>query len=218
MEAARSTFLNLSPEKQDRVLAAALGEFSDKGYQQASVNTMVSALGIAKGSIYQYFKDKKSLFLYIFDFAIGMVRRTLLVVKEETREENFFVRLEKSLLAGVAFIQRHPRVYGLYLKILFDQHVPRRQELLRAVRQFAAEYLGSLVRQGQARGELRADLPTGAAIFLLDALLDRFLQAAALPSFDVTLGLDQAGPEEMRHRVGELVNLLKAGLANSSEQ
>jgi len=150
MEAARSTFLNLSPEKQDRVLAAALGEFSDKGYQQASVNTMVSALGIAKGSIYQYFKDKKSLFLYIFDFAIGMVRRTLLVVKEETREENFFARLEKSLLAGVAFIQRHPRVYGLYLKILFDQHVPRRQELLRAVRQFAAEYLGSLVRQGQA--------------------------------------------------------------------
>jgi TetR/AcrR family transcriptional regulator len=212
MEAARPTFLNLPPEKRERVLAAALGEFSDKGYEQASVNTMVSASGIAKGSIYQYFKDKKSLFLYIFDFAIGMVRRTLLTVKEETREEDFFVRLEKSLLAGVDFIQRHPRVYGLYLKILFDQHVPRRQELLRAVRQFAGEYLGSLVRQGQARGELRADLPTGSVIFLLDALLDRFLQAAALPSFDVTLGLDHAGPEERRRRVGELVSLLKKGL------
>jgi TetR/AcrR family transcriptional regulator len=213
MEAARPTFLNLPPEKRERVLAAALGEFSDKGYEQASVNTMVSASGIAKGSIYQYFKDKKSLFLYIFDFAIGMVRRTLLTVKEETREEDFFVRLEKSLLAGVDFIQRHPRVYGLYLKILFDQHVPRRQELLRAVRQFAGEYLGSLVRQGQARGELRADLPTGSVIFLLDALLDRFLQAAALPSFDVTRGLDHAGPEERRRRVGELVSLLKKGLA-----
>jgi TetR/AcrR family transcriptional regulator len=213
MEDARPTFLNLSPEKQARVLAAALGEFSDKGFAQASVNTMVSASGIAKGSIYQYFKDKKSLFLYIFDFAIGMVRHTLLAVKEETRDEDFFVRLEKSLLAGVDFIQRHPRVYGLYLKILFDQHVPKRQELLRAVRQFAAEYLGSLVRQGQARGELRAELPPGAVIFLLDALLDRFLQAAAVPSFDVTLGLDQAGPEEMRRRIGDLVNILKMGLA-----
>ena len=218
MEDARPTFRNLSPEKQARVLTAALGEFSDKGYAQASVNTMVSASGIAKGSIYQYFKDKKSLFLYIFDFAIGMVRRTLLAVKEETREEDFFVRLEKSLLAGVDFIQRHPRVYGLYLKILFDQHVPRRQELLRAVRQFAAEYLGSLVRQGQARGELRAELPPAAVIFLLDALLDRFLQAAALPAFDVTLGLDQAGPEEMRRRIGELGDILKAGLAVSCER
>jgi AcrR family transcriptional regulator len=213
MEAARPTFLNLSPEKQERVMAAALGEFSDKGYQQASVNTMVSASGIAKGSIYQYFKDKKALFLYIFDFAIGMVRRTLLAVKEETRDEDFFLRLEKSLLAGVNFIHRHPRVYGLYLKILFDQHVPRRQELLVAVRQFAAEYLGSLVRQGQARGELRADLPTGAAIFLLDALLDRFLQATAVPSLDVTLGLDRAGPEDLQSRVGELVGLLKVGLS-----
>jgi len=213
MEDARPTFRNLSAEKQERVLSAALGEFSDKGFAQASVNTMVSASGIAKGSIYQYFKDKKSLFLYIFDFAIGMVRRTLLAVKEETRDEDFFVRLEKSLMAGVDFIQRHPRVYGLYLKILFDQHVPKRQELLRAVRQFAAEYLGSLVRQGQARGELRAELPSAAVIFLLDALLDRFLQAAALPSFDVTLGLDRAGPEEMRRRVGELVTILKMGLA-----
>lgn len=213
METVRHTFLNLPPEKQARVLAAALGEFADKGYQQASVNTMVTASGIAKGSIYQYFKDKKSLFLYIFDFAIEMVRRILVTVKEETREEDFFVRLEKSLQAGVDFIHRHPRVYGLYLKILFDEHAPRRQELLRAVRRFAADYLGSLVRQGQARGELRADLPTGAVIFLLDALLDRYLQAVAVPSLDVTLGLDQALPAERRRRVGELVNLLKAGLA-----
>jgi len=212
METVRSTFLNLPPEKQERVLTAALGEFADKGYQQASVNTMVSASSIAKGSIYQYFKDKKSLFLYVFDFAIGVVRRTLLAVKEESRGEDFFTRLEQSLLAGVDFIHRHPRIYGLYLKILFDQHVPRRQELLRAVRQFAAEYLGSLVRQGQARGELRADLPQEAVIFLLDALLDRFLQAAAVSSVDVTLGLEQASPEEVRGRVGELVGLLRAGL------
>jgi TetR/AcrR family transcriptional regulator len=213
METVRHTFLNLPPEKQARVLAAALGEFADKGYQQASVNTMVTASGIAKGSIYQYFKDKKSIFLYIFDFAIGMVRRVLVNVKEETREENFFVRLEKSLLAGVDFIHRHPKVYGLYLKILFDEHAPQRQELLRAVRRFAADYLGSLVRQGQARGELRADLPPGAVIFLLDALLDRYLQAVAVPSLDVTLGLDQALTPERRRRVGELVNLLKTGLA-----
>jgi len=212
MEPARTTFLNLPPEKQERVVTAALEEFADKGYQQASLNTMVAASGIAKGSIYQYFKDKQSLFLYIFEVAIGVVRRTLLKVKEDTREEDFFVRLEKSLLAGMDFIERHPRVYGIYLKILYDQQVPRRPELLRAVRRFAAEYLGSLVRQGLVQGELRADLSQESAIFVLDALLDRFLQAVALPAFDVTLGLDQAGPEERRARVKELVNVLKAGL------
>jgi hypothetical protein len=34
------------------VLVAALGEFADKGYQQARLNTMMSASGIAKGFIY----------------------------------------------------------------------------------------------------------------------------------------------------------------------
>lgn len=213
METVRNTFLNLPPEKQARVLTAALEEFADKGYQQASINTMVAASGIAKGSLYQYFPDKKSLFLYVFDFAIALVRRTLVSVKEESEAEDFFTRLEKSLLAGVDFVQRHPRIYALYLKILFDEHVPRRGELLRSVRQYAADYLGSLVRQGQARGELRSDLPPEIIVFALDALLDRFLQALAVPALDVTLQLDQAGPEEVRRRVTELVGLLKAGLA-----
>ncbi len=209
----RPTFLNLPPEKRERVIDAALSEFADKGYEQASVNHMVAASGIAKGSLYQYFTDKQGIFLYIFDFAIAVVRRTLLQVKEDTREADFFTRLEQSLLAGVDFIQRHPRLYGIYLKILFDQHVPRRQELLQAVRRFAADYLDSLLRQGLARGELRADLPRATVIFLLDALLDRFLQAASVPAFDVTLGLDQAGPEELAARVRELVELLRRGLA-----
>lgn len=213
VETVRPTFLNLPEAKQERIIAAALAEFADKGYERASVNVMVSASGIAKGSLYQYFKDKKGIFLYIFDFAIAMVRRTLVRVKEETQAEDFFTRLEKSLLAGVDFIRRYPRIYNIYLKILFDQRVPEREKLLTAVRRFAADYLSSLVRQGVARGEIRPDLPANTVIFLLDALLDRFLQATCVPAFDVTLGLDRAGEEEIRQRVRELVGLLKSGLA-----
>jgi AcrR family transcriptional regulator len=213
VETVRPTFLNLPEAKQEKIIAAALAEFADKGYEQASVNTMVSASGIAKGSLYQYFKDKKGIFLYIFEFAIAMVRRTLVKVKEETQDEDFFTRLEKSLLAGVDFIRRHPRVYNIYLKILFDQRVPERETLLKAVRRFAADYLHSLVRQGVARGEIRADLPVPTVIFLLDALLDRFLQATCVPAFDVALGLDKATEAEIRERVQELTGLLRSGLA-----
>jgi TetR/AcrR family transcriptional regulator len=212
-ETVRSTFLNLPEAKQEKILDAALAEFADKGYEQASVNVMVSASGIAKGSLYQYFTDKKGIFLYIFDFAISRVRRTLVKVKEETAGDDFFTRLEKSLLTGVDFIRRHPRIYNVYLKILFDQRVPEREKLLKAVRQFAADYLGSLVRQGVTRGEIRADLPEPTVIFLLDALFDRFLQATCVPAFDVALGLDRAREAEIQARVQELVALLRACLA-----
>lgn len=212
-EPALATFRHLPLDKQERVLDAALAEFADRGYHQASLNRLVAQAGIAKGSLYQYFPNKEGIFQYIFQFALAMVRRTLTTVKDETLEENFFTRLEKSLLAGVRFLREHPRIFSLYLKIQFDKNVPFRDEFLTAVRRHAAEYFGSLVRRARDRGELRPGVPDGAALFLLDALFDRFLQAVAIPSLDVTLGLHQAPDETVHQRIRELIHLLREGLA-----
>ena len=57
-EIVRTTFLNLPEAKQARIIEAALAEFADKGYPQASLNVIVARSGIAKGSLYQYFTDK----------------------------------------------------------------------------------------------------------------------------------------------------------------
>jgi TetR/AcrR family transcriptional regulator len=210
--AAFSTFRHLPPDKQERVLDAALAEFAEQGYQAASLNRVVTQAGIAKGSLYQYFPNKEGIFNYIFQHALQMVRRTLNAVKEETLEEHFFVRLEKSLLAGVRFSREHPRIFSLYLKIQFDKNMPFREEFLAAVRRHAAEYFASLVRRAQARGELRPGVPKAATLFLLDALFDRFLQAVAVPALDVTLNLHQATDEVICKHVKELIGLLREGL------
>jgi TetR/AcrR family transcriptional regulator len=212
-EASLATFRQLPADKQERVLAAALAEFADQGYQAASLNRLVAQAGIAKGSLYQYFPNKEGIFRHIFQFALQQVRRTLMTVKEETLEAGFFVRLEKSLLAGVRFLRQHPRIYSLYLKIQFDKNLPFRGEFLAAVRRHAAEYFGSLVRRAKARGELRPGVPEAAVLFLLDALFDRFLQAVAVPSLDVTLDLYQAPEEIIQKSIHELVQLLRDGLA-----
>jgi AcrR family transcriptional regulator len=211
-EAPLSTFRHLPPDKQERVLDAALAEFADQGYHQASLNRVVARAGIAKGSLYQYFPNKEGIFAYIFQFALKVVRRTLTTVKEETLEENFFVRLEKSLLAGVAFSREHPRIFSLYLKIQLDKHVPFREEFLAAVRRHATEYFASLVRRAQNRGELRPGVPRDATLFLLDAVFDRFLQAVAVPALDVTLGLHQATDAAIHKHIREIISLLKDGL------
>ncbi len=211
-ELARATFRHLAPDKQERVLDAALAEFADHGYHQASLNRLVAQAGIAKGSLYQYFPNKEGIFHYIFQHALAMVRNTLTAVKEETLEEDLFTRLEKSLKAGVRFIRKHPRVFSLYLKIQFDQNVPFREEFLAAVRRYAAEYFGSLIRHAKSRGELRPGLPEAATLFLLDAVFDRFLQAMAMPALDVSLGLQQASGETLVRRIREIIDLLRDGL------
>ncbi len=212
-EPALATFKHLPADKQERVLDAALSEFADRGYQAASLNRVVAQAGIAKGSLYQYFPNKEGIFRHIFQYAISQVGRVLLTVKEETLDQDFFTRLEKSLLAGVRFLKEHPRIFNLYLKIQFDKNMPFREEFLAAVRRHAGEYFASLVRRARSRGQLRPGIPLGATLFLLDAVFDRFLQAVAVPSLDVALGLHQASEEMVQKRIRQLIGLLKEGLA-----
>lgn len=60
-----STFMNLSAEKREKILRAAVAEFSRKNYGEASINRIIQAAEIPRGSFYQYFADKQDLFHYV---------------------------------------------------------------------------------------------------------------------------------------------------------
>ena len=60
----KQTFYKLPQEKQERILAAAKREFTQVRYSDASINQIVREAGIPRGSFYQYFEDKKDIFVY----------------------------------------------------------------------------------------------------------------------------------------------------------
>ena len=60
-----SIFFNLRPEKQERLLTAAAREFAAQPFHEASINSMIRAAGIPRGSFYMYFRDKEELFQYL---------------------------------------------------------------------------------------------------------------------------------------------------------
>lgn len=59
------TFFKLSEDKKNKILKAAQNEFSRVSFEQVSIKNIVNNAGIARGSFYQYFKDKEDLLLYI---------------------------------------------------------------------------------------------------------------------------------------------------------
>ncbi|EJJ28998.1 TetR/AcrR family transcriptional regulator [Rhizobium sp. CF142] len=50
----------------DAALDAALRVFSERGYHAASISELTEAMGLASGSIYKAFKDKRGIFLAAF--------------------------------------------------------------------------------------------------------------------------------------------------------
>ena len=210
--AARDTFNKLDEGKKARILDAAVEEFSRHGFRQASVNRMVETIGIAKGSLFQYFGSKEGLFTVIFNHAVELVRQSLRQVKKQTSEEDFFGRIKESLLAGIRFIERHPRVYRIYLKMIFQEDFPLRAEFLQQVHLFSAEYLQPVVEAGILRGDLRPDTDKEMAVFMLDALMDRFLQAYCVPFLDAGASIYKAPADELERKADEFIKLLQCGM------
>ena len=65
----KNTFTKLSELKKQQLLRAAYQEFSLKNLESASISLLVKKLGIAKGSIYQYFDNKEDMYLYLLEYA-----------------------------------------------------------------------------------------------------------------------------------------------------
>lgn len=61
----KETFYRLPDEIRERIMAAAEREFLENSFEAASINRIIKEAAIPRGSFYQYFEDKKDIFLYI---------------------------------------------------------------------------------------------------------------------------------------------------------
>ena len=81
---------------QQRILEAAMEEFSRKGYEGASLSTACAEKGISKGIVYHHYKDKDELYLrcvqLCFDAVTAALRQlpaTLEEAKQIAAESSF---------------------------------------------------------------------------------------------------------------------------------
>jgi|GEM_PF-2280302 len=111
------TFERLPSDKRRRFLSEAYKEFSLHSYESASITHLVKNLGIAKGSVYQYFKDKQSLYLYLIDDAFNQVEQLLDKTCPVLTNFGFRDWYENYLMVYLKILLSFP-IYG----ILFDKN------------------------------------------------------------------------------------------------
>jgi futalosine hydrolase len=209
------TFQNLSAEKQDRIIQIAVEEFGNKGFDGASINAMVSRMKIAKGSIFQYFGDKKGLFLFVFNQSVEMVKKYLKSVRDQSLDEDLQFRLNKTLAAGISFINNHPLLYRLYMKVLFESKAPFRDEIIDSIRQHSINYLKSLLENARLKNELNKNIDVNKAAFVLDAVMDRFLSAHTIKHLDSGLGIYDSPDETTQIWIAEITEMICTGITKS---
>ena len=56
------TWARVDPSRRAAVIEAAEAEFGAHGFSQGSLNVIARRAGVAKGSLFQYFADKRDLY------------------------------------------------------------------------------------------------------------------------------------------------------------
>ena len=176
MISSTNKFEQLPKEKQARIVDASVVEFSERNYETASMNKVVERAGIAKGSLFNYFKTKSSLYHYIYHLAIGEVKAYLRKVRDETVDLPFEKRLTKIVDSGVQFITDHPRLARIYFRLIYSADSPNRQKIVTELQVLSNDYLGEIIQDAMDRNELDPNLDKGQAVFFLDSILNRFLK------------------------------------------
>ena len=76
------TFYKLPEEKRRRITDSAMDEFTSRPYEKTSINRIIEAARIPKGSFYQYFDSKDDLYAY----CVKELSRRLLEQRRERHE------------------------------------------------------------------------------------------------------------------------------------
>ena len=148
----------------DAALDAALRVFSERGYHATSISDLTEAMGLASGSIYKAFKDKRGVFLAAFTRYRQLGRRRLeaMIASATTGREKVFqmVMYYTELSHGEAGRKGCLVVGGANDFALLDE-----QTAAHVATAFAADekLMADLIRTGQADGTIPPTVDADAA-------------------------------------------------------
>jgi len=165
--------MNKGARTRQQVLEQAAALFNQHGYHGASISDVMEATGLKKGGIYRHFASKEELSLAAFEYATGKMRERFNAAL--ANKQGALERL-RAIIAVYARIPVDPPVPGgcpvLNAAVEADDGNPELRVATQQVLNGLKQTLRSIVRQGQASGELRQDLDLEAFASVFVALLE----------------------------------------------
>lgn len=116
-----TTFHNVEPDKQQRIIEVAMKHFAEAGYKDASTNKMVKEAGIGKGMLFYYFKTKYDLYIYLIDYGLGVMEQEFFH-QVDLSEGDFIERMYKIAKQKMYVFKRYPYLMTFLQTVLLYRH------------------------------------------------------------------------------------------------
>lgn len=141
---------------RDDVIAAAVREFNQRGYEATSMGHVASVLGISKSALYHHISSKEE----ILDLAVTRAQDALDAVVDEVIESDTSAgdKVRALITGAISVLCDDKEAVTLLLRLRGNSDVEERA--LQRRREFTRRAM-PLIDDAQASGEVRSDLDTG---------------------------------------------------------
>jgi AcrR family transcriptional regulator len=189
-------------ERRNEILDVSGGLFSTKGYSKCTINDILDAVGIAKGTFYYYFKSKEE----VLDAIIERVTE-IVVAKVEVVASNSELSPVMKMLHTILSMRIDSEVDS---NLMEELHKPENalmhQKSLSSIVTRVTPVLANVVAEGIDQGLFKSDFPT--------QYMQIFLTASITLLDD---GIFQVKPEEQQMTLRALIALLEKMLGVTEE-
>jgi AcrR family transcriptional regulator len=198
----------LSERRRNSILVAARTVFSGQGYTVATVDDVANEAGIAKGTLYLYFRSKEEIYL-------AALTQDLVKMAQKARDQmeqatSLRDQIRAFVRVRLEYCQQHEEFLRIYLAeygSMFVKARPLPREFHDLFRQ-NVRYLSKLIERAIRAGEIRAvpPGPTAAAVVdltrgMTEKRLLGWTELQAENEVDFILDLLWAGIKPGRNRI-----------------
>ncbi|SDP81547.1 DNA-binding transcriptional regulator, AcrR family [Litchfieldia salsa] len=158
-------------------------QFVQSGYEKASTNEIVKEAQISKGSLFNYFNNKKDLYLYLIDHALKVLDG--IYDEIDMNERDLFKRISQIGFIKLGIQQKYPLVFDFLRSTQEEQAVEVKSEV--------EKILGNTLKNGLSRlyenldwSKFREDVDSEKAFQILNWTMAGFaeIQIKKLDSFE----------------------------------
>ena len=186
-------FAKLPQQQQQAILRSALDEFAAHGFRDASLNRVIEAAGISKGSMYYYFEGKADLYTYVARTESAELFAEIGPLPDLDRggADEFWAALE-----------------GYYLRVMralvaAPSKDPTFQRAMIEAEQAALPWIQQALATGQRVGAVRQDLPPTLLITVIVGMGE---------AMDLWLVSQQPDDDELPPLIAALVSMIRGAV------
>ena len=139
-------FFRLPEEKRQRIINGGFRVFSGSPYRKCSMQEIADAAGISKSLLFFYFRNKKELYMFLWEKASEITERYL----EDYRcreTDDLFEMMERGMVAKIRIMEQYPHVAQFAIRAFYEKNEAVRPEVQRSYREkVTAGASGALAR------------------------------------------------------------------------